>query len=415
MEASVTPFLFAPVIDSESDDAEAALAAQIAWGTSPGVSTAAAPRVVGQADKAEAATPRARGRDYPDLTAGMAVWEDEWPDAGSLRPAASSGTELEAQPPGPALSALDAEIARDCDEELALPLVHRRAAHGSADGSASARTRPTLPADVADAGTDAMRRAGDARHGAREADPRSARDIPLARVGSVRVNLPSEERDRLVRLRPPQAAPSLRGASPGGERARVVSDQSAPRHVAPQLAPRTADADRKQPVDEDVREEPITVRERPHLHRGLPSKHDAELPSDRVQAAPIVAVPDAIPLVNTAPLRPLEARLDTDAANGHPDEPAANAMPYQIVRLDDRHARVELVHPELGRVEVDVRTDAGRVDVELLAKSLTSSIALRAGEESLRGEMRQRGATLRNYRVRTLAESVARKLDEETR
>jgi hypothetical protein len=71
------------------------------------------------------------------------------------------------------------------------------------------------------------------------------------------------------------------------------------------------------------------------------------------------------------------------------------------------------VHPELGRVEVEVTTAESRVDVELLARSLGASIALRASEEELRGELRHRGASLRNYRVRTAAASGAVRAEEE--
>jgi flagellar hook-length control protein FliK len=73
------------------------------------------------------------------------------------------------------------------------------------------------------------------------------------------------------------------------------------------------------------------------------------------------------------------------------------------------------MHPELGRVQVEVHTDQGRVDVELLARSLSASIALRASEPELRGDLRQRGASLRNYRVRTASDEAARALDERQR
>ena len=100
--------------------------------------------------------------------------------------------------------------------------------------------------------------------------------------------------------------------------------------------------------------------------------------------------------------------------NDHPDpEAGEEATPYHVARLGDHRARVELVHPELGRVEVEVTTAESRVDVELLARSLGASIALRASEEELRGELRQRGASLRNYRVRTAAATGAQLAEEE--
>ena len=141
-----------------------------------------------------------------------------------------------------------------------------------------------------------------------------------------------------------------------------------------------------------------------------------EGPVSRVHTLPVVAVGDreaARVAVGPAPTPSLEVWREP-APNDPPDAQAGeDATPYHVARLGDHRARVELVHPELGRVEVEVTTAESRVDVELLARSLGASIALRASEEELRGELRHRGASLRNYRVRTAAASGAVRAEEE--
>jgi hypothetical protein len=104
---------------------------------------------------------------------------------------------------------------------------------------------------------------------------------------------------------------------------------------------------------------------------------------------------DRAPTPAVAPTPPAEALVSPELQ----DLPA-HAMHF--ASLDAQQgARVELMHPSLGRIDVDVRADGQHVDVALLSRSLGASIALRAAEQGLRGDLRARGSELRSYRVRT--------------
>ncbi len=115
-----------------------------------------------------------------------------------------------------------------------------------------------------------------------------------------------------------------------------------------------------------------------------------------VRSTDVRAIPIADrPAVRIAPPAPI---AEPDPEPSLP-EPPASAVHYGAIESDDAH--VELSHPTLGRVDLDVHHDAGRYDVSLVTRSMGASIALRAAEESLRVDMRARSTELRGYRVRT--------------
>jgi hypothetical protein len=304
------------------------------------------------------------------------------PPAAGLLEAAEPGPE-EAHPPS-----IATRILRDLDAEQTAELTLRR------QGEASRTTR-TLPDGLA-------------------GEPPASK-IALPSAGAL------EDGSAAVRIRPPSAReaqePALRppGAEPRGADTLVRGD-------ARGAASERGDAPEEHRGHGGDRAS-LGRREREEAERASGSdktRREADRAPDRVQTAPLLTVGDAPSVAwsstgthaGSLGLPPPVATSETAATLGAaPDsEPTA----YQVVRLDDRTARVELSHPELGRIEVEVRTESGRVDVDLLARSVSASVALRASEPELREELRQRGGTLRSYRVRT-ATSPAQTSEEKSR
>ncbi len=155
----------------------------------------------------------------------------------------------------------------------------------------------------------------------------------------------------------------------------------------------------------ESREDRDTTERRSSDSRRLESRTAAAgaTPAERLVETVSVTVPwaggETRPTQSSPPVptAPLELAHGEPLPRELPDGPGA---PY-VVRVGPDLARVELVHPELGRLDVEVRAQDGRVDVAMLARALSASIALRAGEELLRGDLRARGQTLRSFRVRT--------------
>lgn len=396
MEASVAPLVQAD--DDEEDDPMIAEAAPSHAGDRWGVSAWGRDRAP---DAAKITSP---SQLYAASAGGMAVWEGSGLDArGPFSEPPLTASLFEGGPTPEAGPTLATAVVRELEGEP-LPLVTRR----TREHDEEIRSRPTRPEELA--GEPAARTTGGI----------------VARVGTVRVGSP-EVRERVVRLRPPSAdAPALPTSPPA-----VSSPSPRPRLETraegaerPRLdAVRTTESrdgregrgtsDRDERRDEAPHERSRTTA---HTHGTRKSQGEAERPFTTVHAVPLVTVGDGGASLAASTLggvggayerTPLAIPVvDGVAANG-PAEARADGVPYQVVRLDDRTARVELVHPELGRVQVEVHTEQGRVDVELLARSLSASIALRASEPELRGDLRQRGASLRNYRVRTAPDGVA--------
>ncbi|MBI2893698.1 MAG: flagellar hook-length control protein FliK [Deltaproteobacteria bacterium] len=62
-------------------------------------------------------------------------------------------------------------------------------------------------------------------------------------------------------------------------------------------------------------------------------------------------------------------------------------------------ARVEVQHPELGAIQLDLRLDRGSMDLHAVTTSAASAIALRASESALRTSVALAGVELRGMRV----------------
>jgi hypothetical protein len=405
MEASIAPLVTA------SDDEEGvdpnALEAQERWGAAAALGRDGRP--------AEPARLTAPSQLYAATAGGMAVWEGPQHDA--QFPFSESPSELPLRQGGAKWEDGMSGVAgaRDLDAD-AMPLVTKRAY-----GEENLRTRPTWPEQLAG------ERASEAGGG------------QVARVGIVRVGPPGV-RDRVGRMRPPSAdTPAPRSNVDGSRRddvsARDARDQPTERAGTEERV-RGADA-RPGSSNERRVDEPFEARgergrgserERTPRAHGPAREHGSQADAERlftsVHARPLVSVGDGAASFGAPSASPPESAIETGraslplestAANGPVDAARVEAVPYHAVRLDDHTARVELMHPELGRVRLEVHTEQGRVDVELLARSLSASIALRASEPELRGDLRQRGASLRNYRVRTAADGSARALDERQR
>jgi hypothetical protein len=412
MEASVAPIVQAT--DDEAGNEPAAsgdanlLEAQERWGAS-----APWARDVRRLEAKTISTP---SQIYAASAGGMAVWEGAGGEVHapfSEPPVAAPFLEGTASEP---LATLATQVVRELDAEP-MPLVTKRA-HLGEDGI---RTRPTRPEELR--GEPALSGSGS----------------PVARVGTVRVGSP-DVRERVARLRPPSAdVPSplpselapTRVASARHDEREVPAERrrgAEREHGTERMQSSSGSHARASRDERDGRSEG-SGHERGHrdpasARSGRGSESDAERPFASVHTVPLVSIGDTGGATSTgvtaAPLGAMEPNrlglpIEGAAANGPSEAARTETVPYQVVRLDDRTARVELMHPELGRVQVEVHTDQGRVDVELLARSLSASIALRASEPELRGDLRQRGASLRNYRVRTASDEAARALDERQR
>jgi hypothetical protein len=144
----------------------------------------------------------------------------------------------------------------------------------------------------------------------------------------------------------------------------------------------------------------VIEHERPH--------HEAPAAASvRMPAAP---APIAVPLMERAATRvgKPEAALPAELTR----EPETDVPPPHVhyTELTTDHARVELEHPSLGRLQVEVQNAGNFFDVTLLTRSLGASIALRAAEAGLRSDLRAHARELRSYRVRT--ETSARAHDD---
>lgn len=64
-----------------------------------------------------------------------------------------------------------------------------------------------------------------------------------------------------------------------------------------------------------------------------------------------------------------------------------------------QNATVELMHPELGPIQLRMKMHAQTMDVRAITTSLAASMAVRAGESSLREDISKHGVSLRGMRV----------------
>lgn len=84
---------------------------------------------------------------------------------------------------------------------------------------------------------------------------------------------------------------------------------------------------------------------------------------------------------------------------------------FQFAPLSRTTALVRFDHPTLGPLEIALEqhdgTEGRGLDVAILARSVSSAIALRGTEEALRGELRAKGTELRALRVRTDSERAS--------
>lgn len=201
---------------------------------------------------------------------------------------------------------------------------------------------------------------------------------------------------------PAQSAPE-----PSAETSAVIAKRS---RIASSEA-ETADTERGEPV-----------RAQPEL---TAQAHSSVEPRD-------ASIPDTAPLDTTAPqpdpraaadgprieARSLPAPAVPVVSSGGPEAPdLAPSEPspgYGGAFLGglaqsgtDARARLEVWHPSLGALTVELAERGGTVGVEVSAPTAAAAVTVRASETALRAELKEAGAELRAFRVRTRKGHVA--------
>lgn len=226
----------------------------------------------------------------------------------------------------------------------------------------------------------------------------------------------------------PESAKSLAAAATTTSPEAAISPAPA---STPEPAPRAEPASRPQPAhdhdhtaarsrvtrmlgghDPSARDESApAATTSPTHHVESPARSHEPLPSAPATVVAAVPAPPIAPMLDRVASRiRLAPSLPTDVA---PDETEPAPQQVHFHELTTDHARVELSHPSLGRLDVEVHGDGAHLDVTLLTRSVGASIALRATEEGLRSELRARSTELRNYRVRTQAQASSQGPEDE--
>lgn len=195
----------------------------------------------------------------------------------------------------------------------------------------------------------------------------------------------------------------------------VIDDERAP--AARRASRATLHRERAESSRPSAAAEPST-REPAAWHLDEPRSPDAPLPG-REALVPSPAPAAALVSIDARPMASVPAAREERSLFEPPplDERAAPLERVHYAALDTDHAKVELSHPTLGHLELEVRGEGTGVDVTMLTRSLGASIALRAAEASLRSDLGRRSTELRSYRVRTDASahgSESPEDDEET-
>lgn len=110
-------------------------------------------------------------------------------------------------------------------------------------------------------------------------------------------------------------------------------------------------------------------------------------------AAPTTTAPSAATPVAAPP--PPAAMAEQLAA----PTPAADIRFVEGGAPGQQSATVELMHPELGPIQLRIQMQAQTIDVRAITASLAASQAIRAGESSLREDVSKHGVKLRGMRV----------------
>lgn len=209
----------------------------------------------------------------------------------------------------------------------------------------------------------------------------------------------------------PHAEPSPHHAArPSHEEHRAAAPTERAEHVVRHAAARSAFQSERDDHETDAASAPPERAEtRAHDE---PVREIARAPLAAGDAAP----PSALPVTSAArPTTSTRPSLSESSPLLAPetDEAAIPAEHVRYAALDAGHAKVELAHPTLGRLELEVRGEGAGVDVTMLTRSLGASIALRAAEASLRSDLGRRSTELRTYRVRTEAGASSSRTDDD--
>lgn len=214
-------------------------------------------------------------------------------------------------------------------------------------------------------------------------------------------------REKLGAGKPAQSAvPEARFAAP-----RVaMSVESATKHAESKA------------VDAEVRQvasgEAVSSELRLGEERNREERHEELAGSPEVAQAdalierPVLEVGDAMPTAfdsrdrMTAAASPLGKGLGLQAENGvqgffglHSTESANEAAPVYVQQRLIRTAEAEIDHPELGRIDLSMRAEAGGVSVKASTRSEIAAAVLSANEGGLRRTSNDRGVAIKNFKV----------------
>lgn len=202
------------------------------------------------------------------------------------------------------------------------------------------------------------------------------------------------------------AVPEARFASP-----RVaLSVESATKHAES----KAVDAEVRQVASGEVMSSELRLgeeRNREERHEELAGSPEVAQ-ADALIERPVLEVGDAMPAAFDSRDRmmgttsPLSKGLGIQGENGvqgffglHSTESANEAAPVYVQQRLIRTAEAEIDHPELGRIELSMRSEAGGLSVKASTRSEIAAAVLSANESGLRRTSGDRGVAIKNFKV----------------